>query len=171
MDSGEVGGFLSVEKGFLHNGARCHDPCYLSFYKPFRPGGIFHLVTDGYIVPRLDESRQVSLGSVIRDTAHGYGIFLALVPRRESDLQDIRRQNGIVHEHLVKVTHPEEEDRVWMFPLDGKILLHHRCAGATGYFGGLFHLFKISTGTEKRLWIFSDRIMASTESVNGPKTM
>jgi len=120
-------------------------------------------------VSGLDKLCQVTFRSVIRDAAHGHSVVLTLVPCGECDLQHLGGHDCVVHEHLVKIAHPEKEDGVRVFPLDGQVLLHHGGAGPASCFGsGLFHRFMTSASTSRLFLMLSESIIASTESVRGP---
>jgi hypothetical protein len=51
---------------------------------------------------------------------------IAVIPFGERDAQYCRRIDRILSEGLVKISYPEQQDRVRVFLLDGAVLLHQR---------------------------------------------
>ena len=86
----------------------------------------------------LGQLAEVAPRRVVRDAAHGDRIFLPLVARGERQVEDARRVDRVVVEHLVEVAEPEEHDGVRVPRLDVEVLAHQRggrgglqeCAGA-----------------------------------------
>ncbi len=85
---------------------------------------VFHLLADRDLVTCLDQLGYVCFGREVGNAAHGHGILFCLVPRREGDLKDARGFLSILPEHLVKISQPEEQDRIAMLLLDAPVLLH-----------------------------------------------
>jgi hypothetical protein len=75
---------------------------------------------------RIQRARYIGVGRKMRDPAHGYLVFFALVPARQGYLEHTRSYLGVFPEHLVKVTEPKKDDRVRVLLLDAEILFHQR---------------------------------------------
>jgi len=45
---------------------------------------------------------------------------------RQRDVQDLRRVDRVVEEHLIKIADPEKKDAILILTLDFQILLQHR---------------------------------------------
>ena len=58
------------------------------------PGG-FHLIAHGDFVSGAEESRDVSLGCMVGNSAHRHGLTAFAVPGCQSDLQLARGRNGV----------------------------------------------------------------------------
>ena len=86
------------------------------------------LLADGHLAPRPDEPPEVGVHRVPRHPRHGDA--LRRVPGGQGNVQDLRGLPGVVEEHLVKITHAEEEDAVGVegFPF-----------GVLGEHGGHLH--------------------------------
>ena len=61
---------------------------------------------------------------MMRNSTHGHGVRF-LISGCESNLQNAGRSFCILIKHLVKVSHPEEQNRIGVFFFDTPILLHH----------------------------------------------
>lgn len=118
-----------LQVGRIADKTRCDDLDHLSPHQPPAADGpgILHLFADRDAAPQLGELLDVAVGTVHGNAAHRHGIRLALVPGGERDVQQRRRDLGVLQEHLVEVTHPIEDDRVGMSRFDRQELAHHGC--------------------------------------------
>ena len=73
----------------------------------------------------FDKSYDIGFSRMVRYAAHRSSFFEAAVSACKSKLELSGYKNRIVKEHLVEVTKTEHKDRVLVFLLDLKILLHH----------------------------------------------
>src|SRR5437899_7369468 len=89
--------------------------------------GILHLLADRHAVTEARQPPQVLGRRLDGNTGEGHLRSAAVVARRESEAQFARGELRVVLEHLVEVTHPEEQDGVGVSRLDLAILLHQRC--------------------------------------------
>ncbi len=71
--------------------------------------GFFDLIADGDAIAASDEARDVALGRVIRDAAHGDGRAFFLVARGEGDFEFARGGDGVVEEEFVEIAEAEHE--------------------------------------------------------------
>src|SRR5262249_44016441 len=78
------------------------------------------------LLARADEAADVPVGGVMGDTRHGNGA-LTLLARCERDLQEPRRELGVVEEQLVEIAEPEQQQVVRVAALQLPVLPHHRC--------------------------------------------
>ena len=90
---------------------------------------VLGLLANSDLVALLDQLSDIPLRGMEGHAAHGGALCLAAISARQSQLQHARRQNGIIKEHLVKVTETVKQEVVLVLLLDLKILLHHRGHG------------------------------------------
>ncbi len=126
MNGDEVMGALGVQQGIVEHRAGGDDPDDVAFHQPLGLPGIFHLLANGDFLSGLDQFGDVKVGGVMGDSAHGDGMGLVFVPRRQGDLQEAGSHLGVFVEHLVEIPHPEKKNGVGMLLLDALVLLHHR---------------------------------------------
>ena len=106
----------------IHDGGRCHNAHHFPACKRLGVLRELHLLTDGYLLPRVKKPLDVIARSVIRDAAHG---VIALVC--QSQVQEGRYLPCIVIEHLVEVADTEKEHHVGVLLFHFAVLLHQRC--------------------------------------------
>ncbi len=123
-DGGEEVVLLGPEVVRLQDQTRRHNADHIPLHDPFCLPRIFHLLADGDLESVLDEPGDVTGRGVPGYAAEGNGVLLPLVSRRQGDVQDGRRRDGVVEEHLVEVAHPEEENAVGILLLERHILAH-----------------------------------------------
>ncbi len=140
-DGGHVEIALVVEElGVGDHPGRDH-PYHLPLDNPFGQGRIFDLLADGHPPARLDQLGQIGRGRMVGETAQWHLVGLILVVAAgEGDAEDLGGDDGILKEHLVKITHPVEENGVRVALFDLKVLLEH---------GGDFH----SLGHGRYTWL------------------
>ena len=116
-----------VQHHVVHGGAGGDDADHVPVHQALRRGRVLHLLTDGHLVPPLDEPGDVALRRVVGHAAHGGALLLRLapVPGGEGQAQLLRAQLGVVVEHLVEVAQPEEQQAVRVLLLHLPVLLHH----------------------------------------------
>ena len=85
----------------------------------------FHLFADGHPKPLADQCQQIAFGGMHRHTAHCDVFALMLAAFGQRDIQRLGRSDGIVKEHLVKVAHAVEQQRIRVVRLKLEILRHH----------------------------------------------
>ena len=88
-------------------------------------GRVFHLLTDGHLVALGDQPGHIAFVAVEGHTAHGRTLGLTALLAGQSQIQLFGCREGIIVEHLVKVTDAVKENFVFMLFFDLKILLHH----------------------------------------------
>ncbi len=64
---------------------------------------------------------------MMRHTGERNRVLAPFVSGRQSKTKNTRGDLGIVEEHLVEITHAEEQYRVALLRLDRRVLLHHGC--------------------------------------------
>ena len=72
------------------------------------------------LLARADEARDVAVGGVMRDAGHG-----CVLPRGERDLQEPRRELGVLEKRLVEVAEAEQQQVVGVPALELPVLPHH----------------------------------------------
>ena len=125
-DGGQEVVLAGAHQGGVHGGAGRHHAHDLAFDQALGGFGIFHLVADGDAVSLLDEARDVALGRMEGDAAHGDGGALFLVARGEGDFQFARGHHGVLEEELVKIAEAEHQQGVGYLLLDAVVLPHER---------------------------------------------
>src|SRR5881396_613246 len=93
-------------------------------HEALRELGILHLLADRHAVTEADQPPQVLRRRLDGNAGEGHFRRTAIVPRREGETQFASGELRVVLEHLVEVTHPEEQDGVGMSCFDLAILLH-----------------------------------------------
>jgi hypothetical protein len=93
------------------------------------------LIADGYFVAGVEETGGVDIGGVMGDAAHGHLGAFAHFPAGKDDLQDLGREDGVVVEHFVEITEPEENDGVGIAFLDLEVLTPNGGRGGQMYTG------------------------------------
>jgi len=91
-----------------------------------RGARVFHLVAHSYPEALPDELGNVPFGSVVGDAAHRDCHALLPVPRSQSNLEFLRRNDGVFKEELVKIAQAKKEESVRVTLLDGIVLAHQR---------------------------------------------
>jgi hypothetical protein len=87
---------------------------------------LFQLVADGDFVASLKQLGDVSLNSMMRDTAHWDAVALADFPRCQHQLQNLRTNFCVLAEHFVKVAQPKEDQNIGITGFNCLILSEHR---------------------------------------------
>ncbi len=98
-------------------------------HEPLREPGVFDLLADGDPMSQGDQPPQILGRGLDRNAGEGHVDGAAVVARRERETQLPRSEPGVIIEHLVEVSHSEEQDRVGIPRLDVAILLHQRRVG------------------------------------------
>ena len=102
------------------------------------------------------KSRDVAIGSMVRNAAHGHWIVAFLIARGQCDFQLTRSRNGIVEEQFVEVAKAKEEQGVWCFLLYGVVLPHHR--------GEILFLHERTTAASAAGYIYPKNTAASSKT-------
>jgi len=98
-------------------------------FDEFAGPGVFKLVTDGDFPSGAEQPADVAVGGVMRQAAHRHA-----VARGERQIENLRARLRVLEKHLVKITEPEQQQRVLgQFAFDAAILRHH---GSQLGFGG-----------------------------------
>ena len=105
------------------------DPGNVPLHQAFGGGRILHLLTNGYLVALGNQTGNVGIHAVIGHAAHGCLFFLGLVPipGGQGQIQLPGCHFGILVEHFVEVTQPEEQNAVLIAFLDFVVLTLHGC--------------------------------------------
>ena len=61
---------------------------------------------------------------MMRETGHLYMLTNTIRPLRLHNTQDLSTDHGILAIHLIEIAYTEQQDRIRVFSLDVKILLH-----------------------------------------------
>lgn len=132
VDHGETKGLVEGESAgeevvafggqetFVEVGSRAQDLGYFSLHE-FAWSGVFDLFANSNLSSGPEEAGQVSVGGMERDAAHRCG-----APFGECHVEQLSALQGVLEEHLVKVTESEQQQGIsWQFSLDSPILRHH----------------------------------------------
>ena len=114
-----------VQELRVGDGARRDHADDLAPHELLALGGRLHLLAHGDLLPGADEAGDVAVGGVVRDPRHR-DRPLALLPRREGDLEEAGRGVRVLEEQLVEVTEAEQQEVVRVAPLQLPVLQHHR---------------------------------------------
>ena len=93
----------------INGSSGCHDACYFALNKLLGHAGVFHLVANRHSKTPPDELGDIALGGVVRYAAHGDGRAFLLVARGESDLEFLRRHDGIFKKQFVEIAQAKEQ--------------------------------------------------------------
>ena len=125
-DGGHVAGRARIQRLLVEDHARRDDADDVALDDALHRPRILELLAHRDPVAELGQLHQVRPHRVVRDAAHGDGIFLALVARGQREVEDARDVDRVLVEHLVEVAQPEEDDRVRVPRLDVQVLAHQR---------------------------------------------
>ena len=119
-----------IQQRVLGQRARRHDANHLALDQClaaplFRLGGVFHLLADCDLEPRLDQARQVGLRRMHGNPAHGHVLAGLLAPFGQRDVEGARGGDGVVEEQLVEIAHAVENKTFRVVRLDLKIMHQH----------------------------------------------
>ena len=121
----QVSGFRPREVGRVQIRRRGGDPHDLPPDGPLGEAGRLHLFADRDPETGADEPGDVALGGVVRNPRHGDRLALGVVlPGGDGNPEEFARLPRVLEEHLVEVTHAEEQHGVSGFPLEVEVLLH-----------------------------------------------
>ena len=90
---------------------------------------VFHLFADRYTKSFANKRQQIVFGGMNGDTTHGNVLAQMFAAFGQGNIQSLGRGDGIVKEHLVKITHAIKQQGVFIVLLDLKELRHHRRDG------------------------------------------
>ena len=102
---------------------------HLPLHGPLAGGRVADLLADGHRLAQRHQPRQVLFQRLHGHPRHRDRLAGRRAALGQRDRQQLRRLAGIVVEHLVKVAHPVEKQRIRMFGLDAQVLAHHRRVG------------------------------------------
>ena len=115
------------QHGALRHRAGGDDAGDIPAHQALGRGRVFRLFADGDFIALGDEPGDIAFGRVERHAAHRrlLRFCLAPVPGRQGQLQLLGGEFGVLAEHLIKITQPEEQDAILVLRLDLHILFHH----------------------------------------------
>ena len=90
---------------------------------------VLKLVAHGNLVSGTNQSRQIGLEGVVRESRHWYSPGSGTGTLREHDSQHLAGRQRIVSVCLIKIAAPEQQHSLGVLRLHGEELLHHRCLG------------------------------------------
>ncbi len=125
-DGGKQVVFAAVQQVGIGQRAGRHHPRHFAAHQPLGLGRVLHLVADRHLQARRQELHQVGVQGVVRHAAHRRLAVAAALPGGQLHLQDRRRLHRVVKEHLEKVAHAVQHDRIRVPRLDLKVLAQHR---------------------------------------------
>jgi len=127
LDRHHEGRLAGTERVGLELGRGGDDADHLALDDSLGRARVFHLLAQRHPKALPHQARDVAGGRVVRHPAHRDGLaVLVLRARGERDLERARGDHGVLEEHLVKVAHAEEHERVRMLGLHPVVLLHRR---------------------------------------------
>ena len=95
----------------------------------FREARVLHLLANSHLVAFLDQARDVGVGGVVRNPAHGHSHSLFLAAGRQSNLEFAGGQDSVFKKEFVKISQTEKQQRLRILLLDGIVLPHQRRRG------------------------------------------
>ena len=126
-DRGQIIVLVRAQQMGIRGGAGRDDASHFAAHQLLRRSGFLHLIADGDAIAFVDQARDVALGGMIRNAAHGNGDALVFLPGSERDFELARGGEGVFEKQLVKIAHAEEQKRVRYLLLHGIVLPHQRC--------------------------------------------
>ena len=129
IDRAEIVVLLLGEQDAFNNRTGRDHAHHVALDKPLGGGRIFDLLANGHLVALGDQLTDIPLRRMERHAAHGCALGLAAIAAGQRQLQLARGGDGIVKEHLVKVTQAVKQKIILIFIFDLKILLHHGSHG------------------------------------------
>ena len=118
-----------LQKLVVEGDARSHEFGDSSFDDFLRELGIFELVADCNLVARAHQARQIHVKRMVGETGHRDCVRSCIGALCQHDSQHFAGYQGIVTISLIKVSTPEQKQRLRVLRLHGEELLHHRCLG------------------------------------------
>ncbi len=129
-DRGQVVRDPGVEEGVLGQGPGRDHADDVPLDHPLGEPRVLNLLADGGADASLDELLEVGFERRMGEARHLGGAGpLVLVAGRDGQAEQLRGPLGIVAEHLVEVSHPEEQEGLGIASFQLAILLHHRGRG------------------------------------------
>ncbi len=139
-DGGEEVVLARAHEVGIHRGAGGDDAGDFAADEFLGELGVLDLVADGDAEAFLDEARDVALGGVVGNAAHGDGVALFLIARGEGDFEFARGGDGVFEEELVKIAEAEHQQGVGHLLFDAVVLPHERRGGVGHSLGTVSHL-------------------------------
>ena len=119
--------FACVENVGVRQRAGRHDADDLAFDEALRLPRILDLIADGDAEALLHEPRDVGVDGVVGHAAHRDAAAIAVLgSRRQRQLERARRDQRIVVEDLVEISHAKQQQRVAMLIFRVQVLAHRR---------------------------------------------
>jgi len=88
--------------------------------------GVFELFTNGYPLTSPDQFGEIGVEGMVGKTGQFHEAGGPVGPACKGDAQNFCRPDGVIPEGLIEIAHPEKEDCIGVFGLDGIILPHQR---------------------------------------------
>ena len=111
----------ALQVGGVRQGPRGDDLHDVAPQELFFPAGRLELLAHRNLLAGVHEPGDVSVGGVVRDSRHRRALA-----SRQRDLEQARRQLGVLEERLVEVAQPEQEHVIGIATLEVAVLPHHR---------------------------------------------
>ena len=108
---------------------------HLSAHEPLGLGGVFGLFADGDLPAELDQTFQVLVQGLGRDSGERYAACRPVVARGQGQAEETGALLGVLAEQLVEVAHAEENEVVPVTGLHLPPLPHERGVGAADLSG------------------------------------
>ena len=121
---------LLFEKLFAERHSRSHKFCDSSLDDLLGQLRILELITNCDLVSGSDESWQIGLQRMMRESCHRNSTRSRTGTLCKHDSQNLACGQGIVSIGFIKITAPEQKHSLRVLRLHGEVLLHHRCFGS-----------------------------------------
>ena len=121
-----------IQQGGLKHRTRRHHAHDAALHDAPRQGRVAELFADRHLVPLAYEAGQVGVQGDSGDAGHRDASVLAHGPGGERDLQGVGEGFRVVVEALVKISHPEQQNRVRVGVFDGEVLPAHGSKAPAG---------------------------------------
>ncbi len=123
-----------IEQSIFGQGTGCYQPHHFPAHNRlgttfFGLSRVFRLFADRHAKPFADQTLQIGICGMDRDTAHGNVFPQMLAPFGECNIERGRSGDGVIKKQLVKIAHPVEKQTICLARLQFQILRHHRRDG------------------------------------------
>ena len=124
VDAGDVVVAVVLQHAALDDRAGRDHADDIPFDEALGLGRVFHLLTNGHLIALGDQAGHIVFVAVEGHAAHGGALLQAALLAGQGQVQLFGHREGVVEEHLVKVTDAVKENFVLMLIFDLNVLLH-----------------------------------------------
>ncbi len=107
-NAGEKIVFLGLQSIITDNCSWRDDADDIAFDQALRLFGILDLLTNRHFVALFHQTFDIAIDTVYGHTAHGNGLTLMFIARRQGNIQGFCGNDGIVLKEFVKIAHTKQ---------------------------------------------------------------